>query len=78
MSKSSGSKAPDVTKSQRDQCQKNQKQKQQSILDAFQMTQKLGEKIKKIKQRASLQVLSRKEKHKKMHPGYGSLLQNLI
>ena len=77
MSRASSSKSADITESQRSQRQRTRKYKQQSISDAFHMTQKLEKKIKKIKQKASLQVLSRKEKNKKMCPGYGRLLQKL-
>ena len=77
MSKASGSKSADITESQRSQRQRTRIFKQQSISDTFHKTQKIAEEIKKIKQKASLQVLSRKEKNKKMCPEYGCLLQKL-
>ena len=78
MSKASGSKSADITESQRSQRQRTRTYKQQSISAAYHKTQQSEEKIKKkIKQKASLQVLIRKEKNKKMCPGYGNMLQNL-
>merc|ERR1712082_113877 len=65
MSKASGSKSADITESQRSQCQRTRTYKQQSISAAYHKTQQSEEKIKKIKQKASLQVLKKKKKKKK-------------